>query len=164
MSYKQLLIDEFKMCERFVLALIDTIPSERFTEQPGKQVNHPAWTLGHLAVTADMAVGLLRGESLLPARYKALFDYGTKPSHEPGKYPSKKQLLEDYLRTHQSLLATVQATSDEKMMSEMPIEELRSFFPTYGHLIMHVMSGHEETHFGQLTGWRKAAGISVPIM
>src|SRR5262249_9370889 len=73
--------------------LLADIPEERMAEQPLPGVNHPAWILGHLAVTADFAAGLLGADKTLPQEWGPLFVPGSKPSAIRGSYPSKDKLL-----------------------------------------------------------------------
>ena len=42
--------------------LLADIPDERMAEQPVAGVNHPAWILGHLALTADSTLEKFGGQ------------------------------------------------------------------------------------------------------
>ena len=46
--------------------LVSEIPDERMTEQPLPGVNHPAWILGHLALTADGVGEMFGGQKHCP--------------------------------------------------------------------------------------------------
>ncbi|QQE10738.1 DinB family protein [Planctomycetota bacterium] len=162
MNLIELLIKEYEMGGKFILAYAEAVPEERFVEQPSGLPNHPGWTLGHLAVTADMTLQVMGRESMLPEKYKGLFDYGTQPTDDPSMYPDKETLMKDYARVRKELLAVVEATPQKIFDLELPIEEVREYFPTIGHLITHVLSTHEGTHYGQLVCWCKAANIEKP--
>jgi len=53
--------------------LVSEIPDERMTEQPLPGVNHPAWILGHLALTADGVGETFGSQKTLPAESSTLF-------------------------------------------------------------------------------------------
>ena len=46
--------------------LVKDVSAEQMVEQPGGVINHPAWSLGHLVVSADHLGQLLGLESSLP--------------------------------------------------------------------------------------------------
>lgn len=73
--------------------LVADIADERLAEQPHAGVNHPAWILGHLAWTADGALGMLGAQKRLSAEWPSFFGRGSKPSAQRGLYPSKDELL-----------------------------------------------------------------------
>jgi hypothetical protein len=67
----------------FGKGLLSEIPDERMTEQPLPGVNHPAWILGHLALTADRVGETFGGQKTLPAEWSTLVGQGSKPSSVP---------------------------------------------------------------------------------
>jgi hypothetical protein len=73
--------------------LMKEIPDERLAEQPLPGVNHPAWIIGHLALTGDFAVKLLGGEQTLPKSWILQFGPKSTPSTERDIYPTKEELL-----------------------------------------------------------------------
>src|SRR4051812_43776739 len=73
--------------------LVGDIADERMAEQPLAGVNHPAWVLGHLAFSADLAAGLLGAAKSLPGEWVPLFGPGSKPSTSRSGYPSRDELL-----------------------------------------------------------------------
>src|SRR5438477_11925636 len=82
---------------RFLLGyahtLVDEIDEQRLSEQPSPGVNHPAWILGHLAYSADGAVGVLGGQKTLAGDWTKKFGAGSKASSLRADYPSKAELL-----------------------------------------------------------------------
>src|SRR5437867_10673421 len=83
--------------------LVSEIPDERMTAQPLAGVNHPAWILGHLALTADGTLEKLGGQKALPADWATLFAPGSKPSAVRSVYPSKDELLRAVEQSYQQL-------------------------------------------------------------
>lgn len=74
--------------------MVSDIPDERMTEQPLPGVNHPAWILGHLAYSADGAVGALGGVKMLTGEWIKRFGPGSQPTTIRSDYPSKEELLQ----------------------------------------------------------------------
>src|SRR5262249_13888036 len=83
--------------------LLADISDERMTEQPVAGVNHPAWILGHLALTADGTVEKLGGQKVLPPAWTSLFAAGSKPSASRDVYPSKDELVRAVEQAYQHL-------------------------------------------------------------
>ena len=140
--------------------LVSDIPDERLTEQPSPGVNHPAWILGHLALTGDSVARLLGGEKVLAESWGALFGPGSQPGSSRGNYPTKEELLraleERYERCRQ--LAS-EATADA-LSRPNPMPGLREGLPTVGDLAAFLLTGHLGLHLGQLSMWRRMSGFA----
>ena len=57
---------------------VQDLSDEQMVEQPSGVINHPAWTLGHLAATADNLAKTFGQESTFPE------DWATLPTSPPG--------------------------------------------------------------------------------
>ncbi|QDU32714.1 DinB superfamily protein [Poriferisphaera corsica] len=159
-STKQL-IEELQLNERLAMGLIDTIPAERFTEQPMGIRNHPAWILGHLRVSENTVYGLLTGgKSVCSEEEIAKFKVGSEPIADASMYPEKTELVEGYLEMHRLLIGALEDALPEVFTKKMDVERLISRFPTYGMFLVHVLAGHEGYHLGQLSTWRRVAGLA----
>ncbi|WP_200761531.1 DinB family protein [Poriferisphaera corsica] len=145
------------MNERVFIALVETLPKDRLAEPAGGIVNHPIWTVGHLANAGDMLRGILGHERVTSREYVTLFDTGSTPVHNSSIYPSLHQLVSDYQRVHQSVCEMIRDLSDTEITKLVEIEEAKPKFPTHGHLLSHIVSWHEGVHYGQLVQWRAAA-------
>lgn len=139
--------------------LVADIPDEQMTIQPSGIVNHPAWTLGHLANTADAALKLLGVAPLCPSDWPEKFGRGSTPLPDRGIYPAKGVLMAALEAAHGKLAAAVESATPEMLNAANPNERNRQFFPTAGSLIAHIMTSHQATHLGQLSAWRRAMGM-----
>ena len=83
------------------------IPDEEFAEEPVPGLNHPAWILGHLTVTADFGLHLLGEKPVAPDGWAALFAPGTVPDPQRATYPTKGEFLSAYEAGHAALAAAV---------------------------------------------------------
>ncbi len=141
-------------CQR----LAADITEEQMTEQPLAGVNHPAWILGHLAYSADIAVGLLGGEKIVPAGWVELFKPGSTLRASRSDYAAKADLLqavEDYFRRARSLAASA---SVEQLSEPSSHPRMKEALPTIQDGIAFLLTGHLGVHLGQLSAWRRMVG------
>lgn len=138
--------------------LVADVPEEEFAEQPAPGLNHPAWTLGHLAGAADFALSCLGAQPVAPDGWAAMFSPGTVPDPNRGAYPTKGELLNGYEAAHAALDAAAAAADPQQMAKPNPSEMMRARLPTLGDLIACVLTTHEAGHLGQLSAWRRMMG------
>jgi hypothetical protein len=140
--------------------LVDDIPDERLAAQPvpGVTMNHAAFLLGHLAWANDNGRAMLGHAAAFPAEWIPLFKTGAAPLPERAKYPTKHELLAALDVAHEGLSAAVAAATPEQFAAPAP-DRMRARFPTVGHLIAGLMTGHYANHLGQLSAWRRAMGF-----
>jgi DinB superfamily len=138
--------------------LLADVPDEEFAEQPAPGLNHPAWTLGHLVISADYGLKLLGQSPTASEGWNALFFPGTVPDPNRAAYPSKGELLNAYENGHAAFDAAVAAADPAQMAKPNPVEGMRPRFPTLGDLIGYLLTTHEAGHLGQLSAWRRMMG------
>src|SRR4051794_2656900 len=150
----------FDFYPTYARKLVDDIPDERLTGQPvpGVVMNHAAFLLGHLAWSNDNGRTFLGHAAAFPPEWVPLFKMGATPLPERSKYPTKPELLAALDVAHEGLAAAVAAASPEKLAAPAP-ERMRARFPTVGHLLAGLMTGHYANHLGQLSAWRRAMGF-----
>jgi hypothetical protein len=139
--------------------LLSEIPDERMTEQPLPGVNHPAWILGHLALTADGVGEILGGKRTLPAEWSTLFGQGSQPSSVRSGYPSKSELLRAFEECHHRLREQAAAAGPEVLAQPPTNPRAREVFPTLKELATFILTGHVGVHLGQLSAWRRMIGL-----
>ena len=144
---------------QYCRTLVADIADERLAAQPQAGVNHPAWILGHLALTADGTLGRLGAPKVLAAEWAPLFTAGSKPSSARGDYPSKNELMgavED--RYHE--LRQQAATATEAQLSQPTTNpRAKQTLPTLREMIGFLLTGHMGVHLGQLSSWRRMTGL-----
>jgi hypothetical protein len=150
-------INQFLM--QYCKMLTGDIPDERMAEQPLAGVNHPAWILGHLALTADSAIGMLGGQKLLPAEWATLFSPGSKPSPSRGTYPAKAELLRAVEQGYQQARERAGAASPEQLARPTTNPRAKEALPTLMELAAFMLTGHMGVHLGQLSSWRRMIGL-----
>jgi hypothetical protein len=136
------------------------IPEHRMIEQPTGLVNHPAWTLAHLAYAAGFAAQLLEQKVAWdgadePKRYGP----GSIPVADASRYASKDAILARLGERHALAEAGVRANFATHFQRPTP-EHLRAFAPTIGRIVTYLIATHESYHLGQLMQWRRAVGLT----
>jgi hypothetical protein len=143
--------------ERTLAATLD-LPDEFMALQPAGARNHPAWTLGHLVFVesrAELALGL---GADLPGGWKERFAPGSTPSSDRRTYPPKAELLDRLARQRLALLSKVEGMSAADLDRPAPPSPVLGPRATLGDVLLY-LAWHEGYHNGQLTVWRRAAGI-----
>ena len=128
--------------------IVADVSDEQMTLQPTGLVNHPAWTIGHLASASDMLAKILGLESTFPEEWKEACKTGGTPSGDTSLFPSKDQLLAELSNQHARIAEAVKQASPESLAAESA-EDFRKMLATAGDIVMYIMSAHEGTHIGQ---------------
>ncbi|MCY4074459.1 MAG: DinB family protein [Acidobacteria bacterium] len=137
-------------------SLVKDLTDEQMVSQPNGVVNHPAWTLRHLASSSNFLATTLGLESGTPAEWDARAD--GVPSGNASDFPSKDELLAA-LRAQHERVAEAVSNADPALFAKDSDEQMRSYFPKVGDLIDYMLTAHEGTHIGQLSAWRRAMGL-----
>jgi len=139
--------------------LVADIEDELMCAQPVEErlMNHPAWTIGHLAWANDNAMALLGTKPAL-VEWRELLGTGSRPAPEREAYPEKSQLLKMLEASHMRLGGVVSTASAGALKKPAP-QPMRDKFPTVGHVILGLMTSHYASHLGQLSAWRRAMGF-----
>jgi len=140
-------------------ALVSDIDDSQMAQQPEKLVNHPAWTLGHLAVSQDFILQLLETPSAIDQSWVRLFGSGGVPTDDRMNFPSKTELLSVLKSQHEKVAQVVKSNYERRAAAANPFPPLVSRFPTVGDLVLHLLTTHEAVHLGQLTAWRRAKDL-----
>jgi hypothetical protein len=145
----------------FAKRLVGDLSDDQMCAQPHGVVNHPAWSLGHLAVAADAAGGVLGLSSELPAGWAETFKTGGTPSPDKGLFPKKDEILR-VLEAQHTRVAHALSTADPSVLATPAHEKRRAHFPTVGDFAIFLMTAHEMDHLGQIAAWRRAMGLGAP--
>ena len=148
---------------RFLLGycrmLLADIPDERLTEQPLPGINHPAWILGHLAMSADGAAQLCGGEKRLSPEFYQLYGRGSGVTALRGDYPSKSELLGAVESGFERAFTLAAAVTPEVFAAPSAPGMLQQGLPTVGDRVAFLFTGHLAMHLGQLSSWRRMIGL-----
>ena len=140
-------------------SLVKDLTAEQMVQQPHGVVNHPAWTLCHLASAANHTGVALGLESTFPEDWEAAAKTGGVPSADASAYPSKEALLAELKKQHERVAEAVANADQAIFAKEYPDEGTRKYFPTIGDFVDYLLSAHEANHIGQVAAWRRAMGL-----
>ncbi len=143
----------------FAKTLVNDLSTNQMCQQPHGVINHPAWSLGHLAVSEGHLCQLLGVESPVPEGWEEAFRTGGTPSAEVGSYPARDELLNVLGELHEKVGKAVTVADQETLHRIHPNESARKYFPTVGDFAVFLMTSHEMDHLGQIAAWRRAMGL-----
>lgn len=138
-------------------SLVKDLSDEQMVSQPNGVINHPAWTLRHLASSSNFLAKALGLESTTPAEWEAPSPDGV-PSGNASDFPPRDELLAALKAQHERVAEAV-SNADPALFAKDSDEQMRSYFPKVGDMIDYMLTAHEGTHIGQLSAWRRAMGL-----
>ena len=144
---------------QFTQTLVKDLSAEQMVGQPNGVINHPAWSLGHLTVSADHLGKFLGLDSVLAEGWDKPFATGGIPSGDVSAYPSKDELLAALAAQHERNTEAVRCADLARFAKPHPDEGSRKYFPTVGDMVVFLMTSHEMDHLGQVAAWRRAMGL-----
>ena len=150
---------------KFAKGLVADLTAEQMCQQPHGLVNHPAWSLGHLAASKVGLLRILGHEASLPVGWgEAWAGAGGIPGSDPSGFPSKDELVSTFESLHDRVTTAVKAADAATLATPHPIEGARKYFPTLGDHVVFLMTSHEMAHLGQLAAWRRAMGLGPALL
>ena len=145
--------------------LVADLTAEQMCQQPHGVVNHPAWSLGHLAYSKVLLLRVLGHDASLPVGWgEAWAGAGGIPSSDPSVFPSKDELVSTFESLHDRVTTAVKAADAATLATPYPHEGVRKYFPTIGDHVVFLMTSHEMDHLGQLAAWRRAMGLGPALL
>jgi hypothetical protein len=144
----------------FARKLVGDLSDDQMCAQPHGVVNHPAWSLGHLAVAADHLGKVMGLSPELPDGWTEIFKTGGTPSPDAGVFPRKDEILAVMAQQHARIARAVSDADPAALTQPHPNEKSRGHFPTVGDYAVFLMTAHEMDHLGQIAAWRRAMGLA----
>lgn len=148
------LIHTFEATLRFMEQSVADLSEGQMVEQPAGVPNHGTWTLGHMIYSCQGMAAELGADPWLPDDWESTFGYGSTPSSDLSRYPTKSEMLAALTDAASRLRRAVLAANESVLGRPLPDETL----PTMGHLLFQVVVAHTAFHAGQLAVWRRAIG------
>lgn len=150
----------FRFMGKYLKRLIADLSPEQMRLCPAPGMNTPHWLLGHLTISNDFTLMQLGQPTICPQRWMVMFGPGSDPARLPEKAPGKEELLEAFDKGAALVQAALPQAIAEEMEKEHPIDFLKPAIFTKGNLVAHLLTTHIGGHVGQLSAWRRAAGLS----
>ena len=147
----------------YAKALVKDIHQDQHFLQPSNMPNHPLWVIGHLSSTAVFVASQLGQSVEAPANLRELFGPTSRPGPQTADTPTLAAMMTLLETAHQRVAEGFLQASDDLLNDEPAIERLRTRFPTNGRFFTFAMTSHEALHLGQLSAWRRAAGLGSAL-
>ncbi len=148
------MVHTFDSTLEFMERSVADLSEQQMVEQPMGVPNHGTWTLGHIVVSCQGMAAELGAAPWLPEDWESLFGYGSTPSPDRSRYPTKAELLAILAGAAGRLRQTLLAADESVLLRRLPDET----FPTMRDLLLQVVVAHTAYHAGQLAVWRRAIG------
>lgn len=150
--------------------LVNGIDATRFAchARPGGvevKSNHPAFVFGHLSIypsRVTQVLGLAPGATAIPSGWEELFKNGIECKDDPENriYPPMAEIMRVFGESYRAALAIVADADDAKLLAANPTPgRLSEIFPTVGGMFGFYLSGHAQSHLGQVSAWRRMMGL-----
>jgi len=127
--------------------------------QPGCVVNHPAWVIGHLTYACQLLGGAIGLSPWLPDDWAARYGTGSVPAADASAYETKDRALAALQDAQSRIVKAVNRLTEAQLDAPFPDASYRDVFPTIRHALTQVLVGHTAHHVGQVSIWRRAAGL-----
>jgi hypothetical protein len=146
---------------RYAAALLEDVTDEQMVLRPGGNMNHPAWIIGHVSLYHPAALALLAGEPFEDPKNNDLFGFaGRGPVDDMRAYGSKRTLLEQFAAGHEQVARALLAAKPADFQRPPSLPRWAAQYPTVEFMLPDLLVFHESMHIGQISIWRRAAGLS----
>jgi DinB superfamily len=149
----------------YALALVDDLTDAQMVLRPGGNMNHPAWMLGHVSLYHPATVALLAGKPFDDPKNDSLFGFaGQGPLDDIAKYGDKQKIVSRFKEGHEQVAQALLSAPPEAFQRPPSLERWAATNPTVGFILPDLLLHHESLHVGQISIWRRAAGLpGVPF-
>ena len=141
--------------------IVGGLTVDQSVAQPGGLVNHPLWSIGHLALTSQVMMLEMGGEPTFPAEWMDRFFPGVPIPGDANDYPPMGELLAQLDTQHEHVAAQLPEMSVDQLEAAPHMELLQRRYPRLGDFMSYAMLGHEAFHIGQIACTRRALGIEM---
>lgn len=159
------ILNQYDFNLAYAKRLVDDLSDEQMTTAPVTGlVNHPAWTIGHLASASALLTEDLGVQIDFPESWSELFlrkgpGDPTLPDPDTVKYPSKKELLDELWRQHEKVKQLIRQQTDDELKKAVKWK-FSDHMPALVDVVVFFCVNHEAMHLGQLAAWRRAMGLN----
>ncbi len=143
---------------RLAHLLCDDIAEDKFSSMCGTSINHPAFVLGHISYYAGICVELLGGTPQFEDGEAELYQIGVE-CNESAPYPSKEALLKRFEDRCEFAASFIESCDEATLATSAKDTPFAERFETLGQVASFMLTSHPSFHIGQISGWRRVAGM-----
>jgi DinB superfamily len=145
---------------RYALTLVEDLTDEQMVLRPGGNMNHPAWILGHVSLYHPVILQLLKGDTVNDPKNDPVFGFaGHGPLDDVAKYGGKEAIVSRFATGHENVVQALLAAKPEDFRRQPSLERWAKIYPTVEFMLPDLILHHESLHIGQISIWRRAAGL-----
>lgn len=171
MSLSTLLIPAANQVLNYGKNLLADINPDQFARKPfqdGKitPINHPAFQYGHLGLYPERIAGLLKLPTegvKAPAGFRELFLKGSacQDDKQGNIYPPMQIIVDHFFSSHEVILKMLNDLPDSAFYEINTEEATKERFERVGSFVIYLLTAHADTHFGQVSAWRRCMGLQA---
>ena len=141
--------------------LVEGIIDARLREVPARGLKPAAWLLTHLAIANDYALGLLGKPRVCPEDWHRDYGPGSTLPASGDAIATVEALVAKYEEGHRAVIDALPSATPEAMAAPNPLglPLVKDCLHNVGDLLAHLLTTHSAYHLGQLSTWRRAAGL-----
>jgi DinB superfamily len=144
----------------YAQALVADLTDEQMILRPGGAMNHPAWIFGHIGAYHQVTIDLLEGRPVKDAKDDPLYGFaGHGPVDDLSKYGSKQAIISRFAEGHERVAQALLSAPPEAFTQPPTLERWAKAYPTVEFMLPDLLLHHESLHIGQISIWRRAAGL-----
>jgi hypothetical protein len=144
----------------YALSLLNDLTDEHMVLRPGGKMNHPAWILGHIGSYHGIVVHLLAGQAFDDPKNDRVYGFaGQGPVDDLSVYGDKQSIVARFAEGHERVAQALLTATPEQLQQRPSLERWARTYPTVEFMLPDLLLHHESLHIGQLSIWRRAAGL-----
>jgi hypothetical protein len=171
MNLSEFIVPGTTIVRSYAERLLKDIRPESFARKPvvnGQTIdtNHPAFVYGHLAIYPVQLAQLMQLPTAgmeVSSHYSELFSMGATclDDADGTRYPTMAELTEVYFSTTDALVAALKDVDPQIFTEQLENPQRRERFGTVGAFTAYLLLAHPQSHFGQVSVWRRCMGLGA---
>ena len=143
----------------FAALLVDDVDPAHWASRHGTTINHPAFVLGHCAYYAAICMQMLGGDMQTTEDEAALFNQEAECLDDASIYPDKATTIAAFNDRIAAVADFIESCDESVFAGSSENTPFAQRFPTLGGVAAFMLIGHIPFHLGQLSAWRRVAGM-----
>lgn len=144
----------------YAAALLADLTDEQMVLRPGGAMNHPAWIVGHVSIYHPIVVALLENRPFADAKDDRVYGFaGQGPVDDLSVYGTKQSIVKRFVDGHEQVAQALLKAKPADFARKPNLERWAAIYPTNEFMLPDLLLHHESLHIGQLSIWRRAAGL-----
>lgn len=152
------LLFSYRWSANALAKLADDIDDARFADQPVPAINHPAWLIGHVSAYNQVIAALLTGQPF-DNPWAGPCGKDHPPVADRSAYPGKAEIVDGFMAGVEAAAAAIAAAPPEAWSAPINHPTWGKQFATVAPAVTFLTTAHLAYHTGQLSAWRRAAGL-----